>query len=289
MTVLLSFGEKTDDARACAQSGHCPFKLGYLFLTHSKSWPCKSLQMWGTANAFSVVLKSVPDLVKESSTRLTASSSWFWSPNVEIFSLSVLTVFSFKAGWYRIAELQYQKLHVQWDHERVPSPGLRYLLEQFVRKHASQNQYAVQVRLLPQRNYNQLATAQAIETPPLFLQNFSSFINICYNWHSDARWFPLQNKQFNSPRFPPNNALAVDSLPGLNESLMGIFSPQIYSYHTFHGPPLHFWQFLLQKLAPSYPYVSPAANYQSQSFRQLLHEFRNQKSSILCRIDSHSL
>ena len=25
MTVLLSFEEKTDDARACAQSGHCPF------------------------------------------------------------------------------------------------------------------------------------------------------------------------------------------------------------------------------------------------------------------------
>ena len=24
MTVLLSFEEKTDDARACAQSGHCP-------------------------------------------------------------------------------------------------------------------------------------------------------------------------------------------------------------------------------------------------------------------------
>ena len=27
MTVLLSSEEKTDDARACAQSGHCPFKL----------------------------------------------------------------------------------------------------------------------------------------------------------------------------------------------------------------------------------------------------------------------
>ena len=27
MTVLLSFEEKTDDARACAQSGHCPFNL----------------------------------------------------------------------------------------------------------------------------------------------------------------------------------------------------------------------------------------------------------------------
>ena len=27
MTVLLSFEEKTDDARACAQSGHCPFKV----------------------------------------------------------------------------------------------------------------------------------------------------------------------------------------------------------------------------------------------------------------------
>ena len=26
MTVLLSFEEKADDARACAQSGHCPFK-----------------------------------------------------------------------------------------------------------------------------------------------------------------------------------------------------------------------------------------------------------------------
>ena len=26
MTVLLSFEENTDDARACAQSGHCPFK-----------------------------------------------------------------------------------------------------------------------------------------------------------------------------------------------------------------------------------------------------------------------
>ena len=26
MTVRLSFKEKTDDARACAQSGHCPFK-----------------------------------------------------------------------------------------------------------------------------------------------------------------------------------------------------------------------------------------------------------------------
>ena len=26
MTVLLSFEEKTDDARACAESGHCPFK-----------------------------------------------------------------------------------------------------------------------------------------------------------------------------------------------------------------------------------------------------------------------
>ena len=25
MTVLLSFEEKTGDARACAQSGHCPF------------------------------------------------------------------------------------------------------------------------------------------------------------------------------------------------------------------------------------------------------------------------
>ena len=25
MTVLLSFEEKKDDARACAQSGHCPF------------------------------------------------------------------------------------------------------------------------------------------------------------------------------------------------------------------------------------------------------------------------
>ena len=27
MTVLLSFEEKTGDAGACAQSGHCPFKL----------------------------------------------------------------------------------------------------------------------------------------------------------------------------------------------------------------------------------------------------------------------
>ena len=27
MTVLLSFEEKTDDACACAQSGHCPFNL----------------------------------------------------------------------------------------------------------------------------------------------------------------------------------------------------------------------------------------------------------------------
>ena len=27
LTVLLSSEEKTDDARACAQSGHCPFKL----------------------------------------------------------------------------------------------------------------------------------------------------------------------------------------------------------------------------------------------------------------------
>ena len=27
MTVLLSFEEKTDDARACAQSGRCPFNL----------------------------------------------------------------------------------------------------------------------------------------------------------------------------------------------------------------------------------------------------------------------
>ena len=26
MTVLLSFKEKTDDARACPHSGHCPFK-----------------------------------------------------------------------------------------------------------------------------------------------------------------------------------------------------------------------------------------------------------------------
>ena len=26
MTVLLSFEEKTYDAHACAQSGHCPFK-----------------------------------------------------------------------------------------------------------------------------------------------------------------------------------------------------------------------------------------------------------------------
>ena len=26
LTVLLSFKEKTDDARACPQSGHCPFK-----------------------------------------------------------------------------------------------------------------------------------------------------------------------------------------------------------------------------------------------------------------------
>ena len=32
MTVPLSFEEKTDDARACAQSGHCPFKcLNNLF------------------------------------------------------------------------------------------------------------------------------------------------------------------------------------------------------------------------------------------------------------------
>ena len=28
MTVLLSFEEKTDDARACAQSEHCPFNKG---------------------------------------------------------------------------------------------------------------------------------------------------------------------------------------------------------------------------------------------------------------------
>ena len=30
VTVLLSFEEKTDDARACAQSGHCPFKSSEL-------------------------------------------------------------------------------------------------------------------------------------------------------------------------------------------------------------------------------------------------------------------
>ena len=28
MTVLLSFKEKTNDARACAKSGHCPFNIG---------------------------------------------------------------------------------------------------------------------------------------------------------------------------------------------------------------------------------------------------------------------
>ena len=30
LTVLLSFKEKTDDARACALSGHCPFKSSEL-------------------------------------------------------------------------------------------------------------------------------------------------------------------------------------------------------------------------------------------------------------------
>ena len=29
MTVLLSFEEKTDNARTCAQSGHSPFKFPY--------------------------------------------------------------------------------------------------------------------------------------------------------------------------------------------------------------------------------------------------------------------
>ena len=38
------------------QAGHTSansmsFQLRYFFLTHSKSWPCKLLQMWGTANA----------------------------------------------------------------------------------------------------------------------------------------------------------------------------------------------------------------------------------------------
>ena len=34
MTVLLSFEEKTNDARACAQSGHCPFKMSKFIAGH---------------------------------------------------------------------------------------------------------------------------------------------------------------------------------------------------------------------------------------------------------------
>ena len=36
MTVLLSFEEKTDDARACALSGHCLFnrKINFLSFNH---------------------------------------------------------------------------------------------------------------------------------------------------------------------------------------------------------------------------------------------------------------
>ena len=36
MTVLLSFEEKTDDACACAQSGHCPFKAKCQFTSCEK-------------------------------------------------------------------------------------------------------------------------------------------------------------------------------------------------------------------------------------------------------------
>ena len=38
MTVLLSFEEKTDDARACAQSGHCLFKMLENPLTRSEKF-----------------------------------------------------------------------------------------------------------------------------------------------------------------------------------------------------------------------------------------------------------
>ena len=51
-------------------------------------------------------------------------------------------------------------------------------------------------------------------------------------WHLDARWFPLLNKQFNSPRFLLNNALAVDSLPGLNDFFNGdFFSTDVFIQH----------------------------------------------------------
>ena len=51
-------------------------------------------------------------------------------------------------------------------------------------------------------------------------------------WPSDARWFPLQNKQFNSPQFPLNNALTVDSLPGLSDFFNGhFFSTDVFIPH----------------------------------------------------------
>ena len=108
------------------------FKLRYFFLTHCKSWPCKSLQMLGAAYAFSVVLKSVPDLAIQSSTWLTASSSCFWSPNLAIFRLSVLKVLNFKAFttfWWI-----WDRWALVWKIARTvrllekPSKGLRHLL-----------------------------------------------------------------------------------------------------------------------------------------------------------------